>query len=84
MRFNMNHISPSISPEKAENPAQNEQLKAIRGYRRLFIMYAKEKTDASDKIKYLILAFLNNLVGVLYTEADIRSGIATNTIWELK
>ena len=30
------------------------------------------------------LAFLNNLVGVLYTEADIRSGIATNTIWELK
>ena len=30
------------------------------------------------------LVFLNNLVGVLYTEADIRSGIATNTIWELK
>jgi hypothetical protein len=30
------------------------------------------------------LAFLNNLVGVLYTETDIRSGIATNTIWELK
>jgi len=30
------------------------------------------------------LAFLNNLVGVLYTEADIRSGTATNTIWELK
>jgi hypothetical protein len=30
------------------------------------------------------LAFLNNLVGVLYTQADIKSGIATNTIWELK
>lgn len=30
------------------------------------------------------LAFLNNLVGVLYTEADIKSGIAINTIWELK
>jgi len=30
------------------------------------------------------LAFINNLVGVLYTETDIRSGIATNTIWELK
>src|SRR5215831_18136192 len=30
------------------------------------------------------LAFLNNLVGVLYTETDIRSGIATNTIRELK
>lgn len=28
--------------------------------------------------------FLNNLVGVLYTQADIKSGIATNTIWELK
>ena len=30
------------------------------------------------------LSFLNNLVGVLYTQADIRTGIATNTIWELK
>ena len=30
------------------------------------------------------LAFLNNLVGLLYTEANIRRGIATNTIWELK
>jgi hypothetical protein len=30
------------------------------------------------------LSFLNNLVGVLYTEADIRSGIVTNSIWELK
>jgi len=30
------------------------------------------------------LAFLNSLVGVLYTEADVRSGTATNTIWELK